>query len=76
MVSQTTSEWTKHYFTPVASVLLFNVGDLVGRSLATLLQWPGRGRAGRYGLLAFTVIRIGDHLLCWKFENLEFFNYD
>ena len=47
------------YFTPVFSVLLYNVGDLVGRSSATWLKWPGRKAKERYALLVVTILRIG-----------------
>ena len=58
--SETVSNWTLHYFTPVASVLLFNVGDLMGRTIATWLQWPsGKTRWGRHALLLLTILRIG-----------------
>ena len=57
--SQTRSRWTSLYFTPVCSVLLFNVGDLLGRSMATWLKWPGRKAKERYALLVVTILRIG-----------------
>ena len=57
--SQTRTRWTSLYFTPVFSVLLYNVGDLVGRSTATWLKWPGRKAKERYALLVVTILRIG-----------------
>ena len=58
--SESRSSWGLHYFTPVASVLLFNVGDFLGRCLATWLQWPsGATLRGRLAVLAFTLVRIG-----------------
>ena len=57
--SQTRTRWTSLYFTPVFSVLLYNVGDLIGRSTATWLKWPGRKAKERYALLVVTILRIG-----------------
>ena len=57
--SEVNSHWTRLYFTPVASVLLFNVGDLIGRTTATLIQWPGRKPVERFGLMIVTLLRIG-----------------
>ena len=62
--SQTRNAWTEAYFTPVFSVLLYNLGDLTGRSLATWLQWPGRKARARYTLLAVAVVRIGELPRC------------
>ena len=53
------SEWTRNFFTPVAVVLLFNLGDLVGRSLATFIVWPKKNLLGQLGVLMFCAIRVG-----------------
>ena len=40
-VSAEKTVWTSQFFKPVAVVLLYNVCDLCGRTLATIFQWPG-----------------------------------
>ena len=55
--SMTKSQWTKNFFTPVAVVLLFNLGDLMGRTLATWFQWPKRNTFGKYGFLVICILR-------------------
>jgi len=55
--SMTKSTWTRNFFTPVAVVLVFNVADLCGRILATYCQWPKRSTLGKYGFLAFCLLR-------------------
>lgn len=57
--SQTKSKWTDKYFTPVASVLLFNCGDLLGRTLGTFVQWPKRSNFGKLAVLVVSLIRVG-----------------
>ncbi|TRY67783.1 hypothetical protein TCAL_02925 [Tigriopus californicus] len=57
--SQVQTHWTRVFFTPVASVLLFNVGDLIGRTSATWLQWPGTKRFEQFTLMSVTILRIG-----------------
>ncbi|XP_059081784.1 equilibrative nucleoside transporter 3-like isoform X1 [Tigriopus californicus] len=56
--SQVQTHWTRVFFTPVASVLLFNVGDLIGRTSATWLQWPGTKRFEQFTLMSVTILRI------------------
>ena len=51
------SRWSEKYFTPVLCVLLFNVSDLTGRVLATIIQLPGRSRAGRALYLTVQILR-------------------
>ena len=41
------SKWAVDYFTPVCVFLLFNVGDLAGRSLASWIKLPGRSTFGK-----------------------------
>jgi len=52
------SLWTDRYFTPVTCFLLFNVGDYIGRTLATSFQWPsGDGHGGNVGLGVLACLR-------------------
>ena len=52
------SAWARDYFTPVCVFLLFNVGDLVGRSLASWIKLPGRSALGKGLVLVLSVSRI------------------
>jgi hypothetical protein len=53
------SNWAKDFFTPVAVVLLFNVCDLFGRSLATYFQWPKISTKSKFSVLIFCILRLG-----------------
>ena len=52
------TKWSEKYFTPVLCVLLFNVSDLTGRTLATMIQLPGRTRTGKAIYLTFQLLRL------------------
>lgn len=52
------TEWTDKYFTPVACILVFNLSDLMGRTLATYLQWPGRSLRGQMTFLVLVLLRV------------------
>ena len=52
------SSWAIDYFTPVCVFLLFNVGDLIGRSLASWIKLPGRSALGKGLVLVLSVSRI------------------
>lgn len=52
------STWAADYFNPVCCFLLFNLGDLFGRSLATWIQMPGRTRAGKSIILVASLCRV------------------
>ena len=56
---ETKGGWTEKYFGPVACVLLFNASDLTGRTLATIIQLPGRSKSGKTAYLAILLLRIG-----------------
>ncbi|CAD5110857.1 DgyrCDS223 [Dimorphilus gyrociliatus] len=49
-------EWRRKYFTPVICFLLFNVFDLVGRTIAGFYQWP---KFKSNLLPLFCILRIG-----------------
>ena len=51
--------WNDKYFTPVGCFLLFNVGDYIGRTLASFIQWPKATKSGSMFMLAFSMARIG-----------------
>ena len=53
------STWAIDYFTPVCVFLLFNVGDLVGRSLASWIKLPGRSTFGKALVMISSISRIG-----------------
>ena len=57
--SMSNTQWSKKFFTPVAVVLLFNVCDLIGRILSTVIAWPKRTPIGKYGFLFICMLRIG-----------------
>lgn len=57
--SMSNTQWSKKFFTPVAVVLLFNVCDLIGRILSTVISWPKRTPIGKYGFLGICMLRIG-----------------
>ena len=55
--SKTHSTWAYDYFTPVTVFLLFNVGDLVGRSIANILKFPNRTKRGKLIVLILSLLR-------------------
>ncbi|XP_076060771.1 equilibrative nucleoside transporter 1-like isoform X2 [Oratosquilla oratoria] len=57
-------EWKSKYFQPVATFLLFNIGDYLGRQCAGWIMWPRRGSKILYVLVAVRVIFIPLFLLC------------
>merc|ERR1712218_2494 len=52
------SKWSEKYFTPVLCILLFNISDLTGRTLSTIIQLPGRSKTGKIVYLAIQFVRI------------------
>ncbi len=52
------SDWAVKYFTPVSVFLLFNVGDLIGRGLASWVKMPGPSKIGQSLLLFMTLSRL------------------
>jgi equilibrative nucleoside transporter 1/2/3 len=52
------SLWARQYFTPVCVFLLFNMGDLLGRTLASWIKLPRRSTFGKCVLLLAAVSRI------------------
>ena len=55
--SKTHSTWAYDYFTPVTVFLLFNVGDLIGRSIANILKFPERTKRGKLIVLILSLLR-------------------
>ena len=57
-ISNPKSAWATKYFTPVSVFLLFNFGDLTGRSLASWINMPGPTTLGKIILLLASVGRL------------------
>ena len=55
--SKTRSTWANEYFTPVTVFLLFNVGDLVGRSIANAVKLPDRTKRGKMIVWILALLR-------------------
>lgn len=55
--SKPRSKWANDYFTPVTVFLLFNVGDLIGRSIANGLKLPDRTKRGKMIVLVLSLLR-------------------
>ena len=51
------SAWSKTFYVPVACFLLFNVGDYLGRFLASLIAWPKPGKVGSFITLFLSLAR-------------------
>jgi equilibrative nucleoside transporter 1/2/3 len=56
--SNSGSDWATKYFTAVSVFLLFNVGDLVGRGLASWIKMPRRSTLGKATVLIASLSRI------------------
>ncbi|XP_045113466.1 equilibrative nucleoside transporter 1-like isoform X2 [Portunus trituberculatus] len=56
--------WSKVYFQPVVTFLLFNIGDYIGRQVAGFVMWPRRGSWILYVMVALRVVFIPLFLLC------------
>ena len=56
--SNSGSDWATKYFTPVSVFLLFNVGDLFGRGLASWIKMPRRSTLGKAIVLIASLSRI------------------
>ena len=52
------SEWNNKYFIPVGCFLLFNIGDFVGRMLASVIQWPKANHMGSIIILGLALARV------------------
>ena len=55
--NKTRSTWANDYFTPVSVFLLFNVGDLIGRSIANALKLPDITKRGKLIVLILSLLR-------------------
>ena len=51
------SAWHDKYFVPVCCFLAQALADWLGRSLATLSQWPGPGRGAEVGTVLVAILR-------------------
>jgi len=52
------SAWSKTFYVPVACFLLFNIGDYLGRFLASLIAWPKPGKVGSFITLFLSLARV------------------
>ena len=53
----TVQGWQK-YFVPVGGFFIFNLCDLLGRSLAGLTKWPGSSRSGSLVTFLLSLARL------------------
>ena len=53
------NDWTDKYFLPVTCFLIQAVFDWIGRSIATLSQWPKLGTFSEWFLLVLVLLRTG-----------------
>ena len=60
LVKSTTNgnQWSDKYFIPVGCFLVFNIGDYVGRMLASIIKWPQATHGGSIIILAISLVRI------------------
>jgi len=52
------SRWADVYFQLVGNFLLFNTGDLCGRTLAGIVKLPGRSDLGKTAVLVMSLLRL------------------
>jgi len=52
------NQWSDKYFIPVGCFLVFNIGDYVGRMLASIVKWPQATHGGSLIILIVSVVRI------------------
>jgi len=52
------SAWSRRYFVPVGCFLIFNVGDFLGRILASWVKWPGPTVRGSIAALLISLSRL------------------
>ena len=50
--------YNNKFFIPVGCFLLFNIGDFVGRMLASVIQWPKANHMGSIIILGLAVARV------------------
>ena len=53
------NDWTDKYFLPVTCFLVQAVFDWIGRSVATVAQWPAGGRFAEWFLTLLVIARTG-----------------
>ena len=60
LVQSTTSgnQWSDKYFIPVGCFLVFNIGDYVGRMMASIIKWPQATHGGSLIVLIISLLRI------------------
>lgn len=64
MSTSENENWADIYFQPVATFLLFNIGDYIGRLSAGFILWPGKGSKILYVMVISRVVFIPLFLLC------------
>ncbi|XP_068209553.1 equilibrative nucleoside transporter 1-like [Palaemon carinicauda] len=64
MSTSSNDTWRNIYFQPVATFLLFNVGDYVGRLSAGFILWPRKGSWILYLFVLLRLVFIPLFLLC------------
>ena len=50
--------WSDKYFIPVGCFLVFNIGDYVGRMLASIIKWPKATGFGSLIILVLSLLRL------------------
>ena len=60
LVKSTSSgnQWSDKYFIPVGCFLVFNIGDYVGRMMASIIKWPQATHGGSLIILIISLLRI------------------
>ena len=60
LVKSTTQNnaWADKYFIPVGCFLVFNIGEYLGRMMASIVKWPNPTRNGSLIILAISMLRL------------------
>jgi equilibrative nucleoside transporter 1/2/3 len=57
-ISTESNTWNDTLFVPVLCFVLYNLGDYVGKTAASLVQWPKTSVKEQFLLLAMSIVRI------------------